>query len=172
MSDESVAELYERFNLSPTPGPKPVSGQEEQYLSAAVSELEAMLQKIEELKRSSRTAEDWRALCIYIASIKPRLSELSSQAKRIYAKSFGEAYDRHYAQGKSGEGRGVSVKVIENRAKSDAALAYQVSERLERTWRDLQDLLWACKAVADDLAAGERTDSFEAMPEHLFSPAA
>lgn len=160
---------------SPEPLP-PAAGEQlpsagEEQLVGAIRELETMLRRIEQLKRSARTAEDWRALCLYIASVKPRLSELSARAKRTYARSFGDAFDRHYAQGRSEQGRGTTIKAIETRAKRDAALAYEVSERLERTWRDLQDLLWSCKAVADDLAQGERGDSFDALPEHLFGRA-
>jgi hypothetical protein len=191
MSDNDTSELFERFGLS---GQEPPAATEEpqqnapkapsepaasptgspageQQLTAAVKELETMLKRIEQLKRSARTTEDWRAVCLYIASVKPRLTELSAGAKRIYARSFGDAFDRHYQQGRSSEGRGTTVKAIETRAKRDAALAYEVSERLERTWRDLQDLLWSCKAVADDLSQGERDEILDALPEHLFKPA-
>jgi hypothetical protein len=124
------------------------------------------LPRIETTGRAQPTAaspQDWQAVMMYLAGQKPRISEMTSRAKRLYAQQFGDAFDRIKSQA------GGSVKEAEIQAKAEAGLAYEASDRLERTWRDLQDMMWACKSVAES-QQGEKnaTPSFEAFPDHLF----
>ena len=170
-----VGELYKDFGLSrpdvevqntaASPGPA------DQQLTEYLLELGVILSEVERLKRLSRTPADWQALMMYIAGQKPRVTEMTSRAKRLYARSFGAAFDQAYNPPSAGSGRGsgVSAKSAEVQAKSEAGLAYEASDRLERSWRDLQDLMWACKSIADSAYdESNATPSFEAYPEHLF----
>jgi len=162
----SVEDLYEDFGLSKpsveihsTPE---APGSNSAQLTEYILELNGILQELEQLKQKARSPQDWQAVMMYLAGQKPRISEMASRAKRIYAQQFGDAFDRI----KSGGG---SIKEAEIQGKAEAGLAYEAADRLERTWRDLQDMMWACKSVAES-QIGEKnaTPSFEAFPEHLF----
>jgi len=83
----------------------------------------------------------------------------------LYAQQFGEAFDAAYGDTR---GSGLSAKGAEIRAKAEAGLAYEASERLERSWRDLQDLMWSCKSVADSAHAEKNSPGFDAYPDNLF----
>lgn len=162
-----VEDLYGEFGLSrpsvevqSTPeAPGPATEQLTEY----ILELNGILAELERLKRSARSPQDWQAVMMYLAGQKPRISEMASRAKRLYAQQFGDAFDRVKNQS------GSSIKEAEIQAKSEAGLAFEAADRLERTWRDLQDMMWACKSVAE-AQFGEKnaTPSFEAFPEHLF----
>lgn len=129
----------------------------------ALGELSQILGSIETMKKRAKSIEEWRAIMLYIAGVKPRVSELTSQAKRIYAQQFGAAWDAQFTAE-----RKPNQKAAEIRAKSYSSLAYEASERFERTSRDLQDLMWACKSVADGMMADQNSSNFEAFPESLF----
>lgn len=166
-----VSELYDDFGLSrpdvPVQEDSLGAGLADQQLTEFLSELSEILREVERIKRLAHSPSDWQALMMYIAGQKPRVSEMASRAKRLYARQFGEAFDAAYAPGGS-RGQGLSAKGAEIRAKSEAGLAYEASERLERSWRDLQDLMWACKSVAESAQAEKNSPSFEAYPENLF----
>lgn len=172
MADGSVDELYEDFGIS-RPGVEisetPLNpGLSDQQLTDFLTELSGILSEVERLKRLCHSPSDWQALMMYIAGQKPRVSEMTARAKRLYARQFGDAFDAAYAP-RGERGSGVSAKSAEIRAKSEAGLAYEAAERLERSWRDLQDLMWASKAVAESaMAENVSAPSFEAYPEHLF----
>lgn len=162
-----VDDLYSDFGLSKpsvdiqsTPqAPGPAVEQLTEY----ILELNGILGELERLKRVARSPQDWQAVMMYLAGQKPRISEMASRAKRLYAQQFGDVFDRVKTQA------GASVKEAEIQAKAEAGLAYEAADRLERTWRDLQDMMWACKSVAE-AQQGEKnaTPSFEAFPDHLF----
>lgn len=170
-----VDELYEDFGLSKpsveinqtpeAPGPA------NQQLTEFILELNGILAELERLKRTARSPQDWQAVMMYLAGQKPRVSEMTARAKRLYAQQFGDAFDRAYQPAGQGQprGTGTSIKTAEIQAKAEAGLAYEAADRLERTWRDLQDMMWACKSVAES-QQGEKnaTPSFEAFPDHLF----
>lgn len=167
-----VDELYQDFGLSRPDVPVQDSpanpGPADQQLTDYLTELAGILSEVERLKRLCRSPADWQALMMYIAGVKPRVSEMAARAKRLYAREFGDAFDQAYNPS-APRGGGVSAKGAEIQAKSQAGLAYEAAERLERSWRDLQDLMWACKAVAETAQAEKNaTPSFEAYPDHLF----
>lgn len=172
MAETSVGELYEDFGISrpdvrvdDSPA-KP--GLADQQLTEFLTELSEILNEVERIKSIAHSPADWQALMMFIAGQKPRVSEMVSRAKRLYARQYGDAFDAAYAPG-GARGQGLSAKGAEIRAKSEAGLAYEASERLERSWRDLQDLMWACKAVAESAQAEKNaTPAFEAYPENLF----
>jgi hypothetical protein len=137
-------------------------------LLVAVRELEHILQEVERIKRLATTAEDWRVLMLYIATQKPRVSQLGSFAKRCYAEEFGDAYDAQFANVSEGD-KPPTARAAEIRAKRDCGTAYAVSERFDRTWKDLEALTWACKDIASSLDNQEQdAGSFNAYPDHLF----
>jgi type IV secretory pathway TrbL component len=185
-----VEDLYEGFGLA---NPSvPVLGKEDDAspsaaaavgdgkstssaeLAGYLTELGTILSSIDSRKQQASSPMDYSELMLYIAGQKPRISEMVARAKRIYAKEFGDAFDRHYKPPAQGAPRssGVSKQTAEMRAKADAGLAYEAAERLERTWRDLQDLTWAVKGhaefVLDEMrAAGGQGESIRG---HVKSP--
>lgn len=175
MAEQSIGELYDDFGISRPDLPvedSPLNpAPADQQLTEFLLELSDILSEVERLKRLCNSPSDWQALMMYIAGQKPRVSEMAARAKRVYARQFGDAFDAAYSPG--GErGSGMSAKSAEIRAKSEAGLAYEASERLERSWRDLQDLMWACKAVSEAaLSEKNSAPSFEAYPENLFPSA-
>lgn len=149
------------------------SQRHDQELIGYINELSEILKEIERLKGLASGPQDWQVLMLYVAGQKPRISEMIARSKRIYAKQFGDAFDEHYAPQVKGQPRnlGSNQKVAEARAKRDAGLSYEVQERLERTWRDLQDMLWVVKAVADSTQQEmKNAGKFDAHPEHMFPP--
>lgn len=130
-----------------------------------IGELEQILRQIDQLKRKAATSRDWRVVMMFIAGQKPRVSELAAQAKRLYHQTLGEALDVQYRDGGK---TARNQKLAEYRAKRDIAPVAEVYERLERTWRDLQDLMWSCKSVAEHLDAEEGSPKFDAHPDHMF----
>lgn len=164
-----VSELYGDFGLSrpDVPVKESASGLASEQLTEFLLELNGILAEVERIKRLAHSPADWQALMMYIAGQKPRVSEMASRAKRLYAQQFGDSFDAAYAPG-GAKGSGLSAKAAEIRAKSEAGLAYEASERLERSWRDLQDLMWACKSVAESAQAEKNSPNFEAYPENLF----
>lgn len=137
-------------------------------LLQGIKELEAMLIEIERLKSIATSAEDWRVVMLYIATQKPRISELASFARRAYAEEFAEAYDQQFEKLLEGE-KPPSLKTAEIRAKRDAGVIYEVTERFDRTWKDLESMLWVCKDIAGGLGHQEgEAAQFNAYPEHMF----
>lgn len=136
-------------------------------LLEGIKELEEILNEVERLKKLASSAEDWRVLMLYIATQKPRISALSSFSKRVYVEDFAEAYDSQYELSE-GE-KGPSNKTAEIRAKRASGLAYEIAERFDRTWKDLEALLWVCKDLAGSLDHQEQeAATFNAYPEHMF----
>ncbi len=168
-------DLLSRPTVGPAPAASAPSASQQlavEQLTAAVVELDGILREVEELKKRARSSYDWRVLMMFIAGQRPRITQLSSQAKRVYAKVFGDAYDEQYgAAGEHNGGKAPSNKTAEIRAKAQAGLAYEAADRLERTGKDLQDLMWACKAVADSLDADQHAEQFDAHDERLFGAA-
>lgn len=126
-------------------------------LTAYLVELGELLADIQARKQEASQAGDpqkWSETMLYVAAVKPRVSEMTSRAKRLYVKLYCDAFDRHYQPAVPGapKGSGTSKATAEIRAKAEAGLAYEASERLERTWRDLQDLTWALKSHGEFLA--------------------
>ena len=171
MSEGQVDELYEEFGLSRPDVPVQTSavnpGLAEEQLTEFLTELGSILSEVERIKRLCHSPADWQALMMYIAGQKPRVSEMTARAKRLYARQFGDSFDAAYSPGAQ-RGSGMSAKSAEIRAKSEAGLAYEASERLDRSWRDMQDLMWACKSIAESAQQEKNSPSFEAYPENLF----
>jgi len=169
-----IADLEDTFGLgkpsvpvSGRDGDKSPSGQDavsagagryDDELAGYLVELGEILTEIGERKERSKSPMDYSELMLYIAGVKPRVSEMVARAKGIYARQFGAAFDLHYKPAAQGapRGSGVSAQTAETRAKAEAALAYEALERLERTWRDLQDLTWAVKGHAEFVLDEER----------------
>lgn len=137
-------------------------------LVEALGELEEILKEIDRLKYLAQGPEDWRVVMLYIATQKPRVSKLSAFAERVYAEEFGESYDSQFAD--IGEGsKPPTGRTAEIRAKRAAGLAYETAKRFDRTWKDLEHLLWACKDIALSLDHQQQeAATFEAYPEHMF----
>ena len=140
----------------------------EQELISSLTELGSMLSRVEDLKKRARSIEDWRVMMLYIAGCKPRISELTARAKRLHAEQYGEAWDRQYAFLREVGGRAPNLKTVEIRAKRASGLSGEAADRLERTWRDLQDLMWAAKSVADGMQSEHDSPQFTAYPDHMF----
>lgn len=137
-------------------------------LQAAVEELQDVLSEVQMLKARASSVPDWKAVMLHVALVKPRISELRAMAKAMYVRHFGGAFEQHYTPGGSRSG-GSNLKMAESRAKSDASLSYEVAERFDKTWHDLEHLLWSIKSVAEGMENERDNPQFDARPDHLFT---
>lgn len=150
---------------------KPMGRQsaDDEKLLSAIGELQSMLDEIQALKTRATTIDDWKAVMLHVALAKPRISELRAMAKAMYVRHFGTAFGQRYGGG--GRGSGSNAKVAEAQARSESSLSFEVAERFDKTWHDLQDLLWTIKSVAEGMEGERDKPHFDANPDHLFSPA-
>lgn len=166
MMRPSVPVLAQEGALTPHRGGT-VPRRAQDQLIADTEELHIILVEIERLKRLAKSPEDWRVVMMFIATQKPRLSEMTARSKRIYAQEFGDAYEAQY-QDLGAQEKAPSARTAEIRAKKQAGIAYEVADRLERTWKDLEALMWACKDVAANMDMERKTPAFDAYPDHMF----
>jgi hypothetical protein len=130
-----------------------------------LDKLRRMHAKIEEIKVKCNNPDDWRALMMFVGTIRSKIGDMSSRADRLYAQEFGEQFDRYY----TGERGGGGQKTAEARAKKEVGVFLEAKDRMDRSWRELGDLMWVCKSIADSLDS-EHHNQFSAYPDHLFGP--
>lgn len=141
-----------------------------QSLIVYAQELESIFAQVQKMKAEAGSREDWETIMIFIAQQKPRVTHMSANAKAIFNKIYGDRIEEVMeAESIRNNGKVPSMDKLKTFVNRDVYEVQRVSKRLEQSWNDLQDLLWAVKTVVENISDETKVPKFDTVPDALFA---
>jgi hypothetical protein len=127
---------------------------EERRCAGHIIETQKILQRLEHMKGSAGSAQDWMTIMHWVSVQRSRVNGMCSEAEGIYDRVYWLVYEKH--RGSGGESRG-SQKDAELKAKAQASVFLQAKKRLESAGAQLGDEVWMCRSTMEHMRSEEMT---------------